>query len=105
VSEFLTVSQAARACPTPISPNSIWRWARRGVRPRRGNVVRLDHVRVGRRVMIPRDALNQFFVRVAQEDLAPPVADNSTRKVSAGSCEELTNSNYEAAMRELGLRR
>ena len=74
--ELLTMAQAAKVCPKidgrrPHS-GSIWRWAKKGV-----HGVRLEHVRVGRRVCTSRDALNRFFNELAQAP--PPTREQSSR--------------------------
>lgn len=105
MSEFLTLAQAARECPVEVTPHSVWRWARRGLKSRSGEVVRLEHVRAGRRVLIPRDALARFFEAVAFADMrstdsAPPERrdrlGNGPRRSAARAAA------YERAMRELG---
>lgn len=65
---LLTISEAANECPRRTSATSIWRWARKGLKARTGERVHLRHVRVGGMVMIPRDALGEFFQSLADAD-------------------------------------
>lgn len=44
---YLTCSDASKLLPGRPSANCIWRWARRGVRSRGGERIRLEHVRMG----------------------------------------------------------
>lgn len=75
--KILSLSEAARAVP-PLdgrTPHlaSIWRWCRRGLR-RGGVLIKLDYVRVGRRIGIPPEALNKFFRELAEADKTIPSA-------------------------------
>ena len=65
---YLTLSQVARQCPSQPSPNTVWRWARRGVSGRNGQKIRLRHVRIGGKLYIPFDAVEEFFKAVAEAD-------------------------------------
>lgn len=58
--ELLSLTEAAKQCPAvdgkrPCA-SSIWRWMKQGCRG-----IRLEHVRVGRRVVTTRAALEEFF--------------------------------------------
>ena len=63
-SDILTLSQAARIVPAlgghHVHPSTLWRWCRIGVKARNGRRVKLRHGRLGRRVVIPREALDEF---------------------------------------------
>lgn len=58
--KIVTFTEAAKICPTlngkRPSTVTIWRWATKGVRG-----VRLEHVRVGRRMVTTEEAINTFF--------------------------------------------
>ena len=64
---LLTLSEAARSLPAVNGRrphcSSLWRWCRRGVRG-----VKLEYVRVGRRVCTTAEALSRFVNRLAAED-------------------------------------
>jgi protein gp37 len=55
-------------CPRRTSSNSVWRWARKGVKARNGEIVHLRHVRMGGLVLIPEPALGEFFQEMAAAD-------------------------------------
>lgn len=63
-----TAARAPRIGKRRVSGNAVWRWARCGVKSRSGAWVRLEHVRIGGRVMIPIGALDRFFAAVAEAD-------------------------------------
>lgn len=65
---YLTLSQLARRCPGRPHVTTLWRWARRGVKARNGQRVRLRHVRVGETIYAHRDWLNDFFAALAEHD-------------------------------------
>lgn len=58
--KVITFAEAAKICPQidgkRPSTVTIWRWATKGVRG-----VRLEHVRVGRRMVTTEEAINTFF--------------------------------------------
>lgn len=71
--ELLSLVQAAKQCPAvdgkrPCA-SSIWRWMKKGCRG-----VCLEHVRVGRRVVTTRAALEEFF----RASAAAPVPEQAT---------------------------
>jgi len=69
----LTLAEAARAVPAVggkrPSPSTIFRWLSRGLRG-----VRLDHARVGHRVVTSGPALARFFAALAEADRQAPAA-------------------------------
>jgi len=71
--ELLALAAAARRLPKvdgrKIAIPTIWRWCRRGLRG-----VRLEYVRVGRRVCTTQAALRRFFNQLAEldEHVPPP---------------------------------
>lgn len=79
----LSLTEATRAVPSldgrrPV-PSTIWRWCRKGLRG-----VRLEHCRVGHRVVTSKEALTRFANRLAEIDLpgrpALPKAPNDRQR-------------------------
>jgi hypothetical protein len=60
---LLTLAQAANSLPGRPSASSLWRWARRGI-----NGVKLEYLRVGRKIFVTPVALNRFFQNLAAAD-------------------------------------
>ena len=52
----ITLSQAAELCPVSVNVSTVWRWCVSGV-----GGVRLEHVRMGRRMLTSEDALRRFM--------------------------------------------
>lgn len=67
---YLTMAEAARHYPRPISGVSVWRHARKGVRCRDGSRVHLRHIRQGGRLLTTADDVRTFCAEVAQRDMA-----------------------------------
>lgn len=65
---FLTIGQAAQQSPGRPAASSVWRWCRKGVKTRAGEVIKLAHLRVGGRVFVARDELFAFFRALADAD-------------------------------------
>lgn len=104
MNDLLTFAQAARLCPVEVAPHSVWRWARKGLTSRSGETMRLEHVRVGRRIFIPRDALGRFFEAVALSDTRQ--GSEARQSVPARETKRPPKQRkraYENAMRELGV--
>ena len=68
-SQYITLAAVARECPGSPSPNTCWRWCRRGVPGRNGEIIRLGHVRIGGKIFVYRAALNEFFEATADADM------------------------------------
>ena len=68
--EILSINDAARSLPRIDGKrphlSTIWRWARVGVRG-----VKLDYVRLGRRVCTSKEALARFAQALAEADDVP----------------------------------
>ena len=66
--ELLTPKQAASLLPViegkPIDPSAIWRWARKGIQG-----VRLEHIRIGGRILTTMEALENFTRELAEVDI------------------------------------
>lgn len=69
-SHHITLSQAAKLTPGRPSVCAVWRWARRGIKSRTGDRIRLEHVRVGGRIYTTPDSLTAFFKAVSAADAA-----------------------------------
>ena len=65
---LLTLTEAAHRLPTRPNVSTVWRWCRKGVLSRAGGRVRLEHVRLGGRVLVPADALMRFGRELAEAD-------------------------------------
>lgn len=65
---LLSLTEAARACPAVDGKkphcSTLWRWMQKGVRG-----VRLEHVKIGRRIVTTRPALEVFFKDLAAAPL------------------------------------
>ena len=66
---YLTMAQAAHRCPSRPHPSAIYRWARRGLKSRSGELVRLKHVRCGRGLYTTLEWLHKFFGDLAAADM------------------------------------
>ncbi|MFH1109424.1 MAG: DUF1580 domain-containing protein [Planctomycetota bacterium] len=86
MSDILSLTEAAKAVPALDGKRphvaSIFRWAKSGIK-RGAMTVTLRYVRVGRRIGIPREALDEFFVALAEADRA---ADASPIEREAAKC-------------------
>jgi hypothetical protein len=85
--ELLTLPEAARTLPRldgkRPSCTTIWRWCTKGVGPDR---IRLEHIRMGRRVATTREALGRFMAATADaatERLSLPAPAIPTRRDQA----------------------
>jgi hypothetical protein len=65
---LITREQAVALVPYPVTANAVWRWMRRGVRARNGEIIRLDHVRYGGKLFTSREALERFAVALKEAD-------------------------------------
>jgi len=69
--ELLSLSEAAKRVPTlngrRIHSSTIFRWCRRGLRG-----VRLEYIRVGRRMATTAEALDRFYRDLARADGEAP---------------------------------
>lgn len=66
--KFLTLAEAAKQTPGRPSSATIWRWIRRGLLAGNGRRIHLEHLRAGRRVLVPVDALDRFLAELAAAD-------------------------------------
>ena len=68
--EYITLSQAANASPGRPSANCVWRWCRKGIKARNGDITRLQHVRVGGQIFTTFKWLTEFGERLASAHAA-----------------------------------
>ena len=101
----LSLVDAARHVPavagrTPHT-STLWRWCRRGVRG-----VRLEYIRIGRRICTSQEALARFFKALAEADENPtisatshcPAARKQSQKERARAIADADSSLEEAGM-------
>ena len=86
---YLSLSEAVEMIPSKPSTNAFWRWCRRGLKARNGNIVRMEHCRIGGKIYVTEDAIEQFFSSLAkadteyfeqQEQMQVPVSQNDKLK-------------------------
>lgn len=81
---ILSLGEACRDLPKIAGkrphPSTIWRWCRVGVRARSGQRVRLEHARLGHRIVVSREALGRFANRLAEADTEREVLPASPRR-------------------------
>ena len=69
--QLLSLNEAARACPSVDGKkphcSTLWRWMQKGVRG-----VRLEHVKIGRRIVTTRHSLETFFRELADAPMPSP---------------------------------
>lgn len=61
MAEFLSVRQAAKLVPSQVSIWRVYDWISVGVKDHRGNKVRLEVQRVGRRLYTTRGRIKKFL--------------------------------------------
>ena len=66
---MITLAEATKLIPGRPSTNVAWRWCRRGLKARSGEVVRLKHRRVGGKIYLTEKAIGDFFETLAQADI------------------------------------
>jgi hypothetical protein len=80
--EQLTLAEAARRLPRlnrgrPVSPATLWRWYRRGIKARDGRLVRLQVWRCGGRTVTSAISLQVFFAAL-DGTATPPRTETPT---------------------------
>lgn len=70
LAHLLTLAAAAKLLPNHPHPSALWRWSRRGLRARNGQVIHLQHVRLGGRVYTSEEWLSDFGRKLAENDTA-----------------------------------
>lgn len=93
----LTPAQAARYLPNvglpAVSPTTIWRWCRKGVKG-----VHLEYARLGRRIVTSREALTRFGDALAAADTPVSGYRQAHSAVSPADMEELNRLCEEAGI-------
>lgn len=85
----MTLKQASRSLPrvreTKIHASTLWRWCIRGV-----NGIFLEHGRVGRTLITTPEALNRFFVALADSQELPKASKTARRRrrVISRTCQQ-----------------
>lgn len=99
-SDYISMSQAATLLPNRPSSGTIWRWCRRGIRSAAGDVIKLRHVRFGKRLYTRADWVAEFGEQLAEAD------QNEERSVvrrPATSVVTKSHAMADAELREAGL--
>ncbi|MCP4261787.1 MAG: DUF1580 domain-containing protein [Planctomycetes bacterium] len=66
---YISLSQATKLSPGRPHTSAIWRWCRKGLQSRSGEVIRLKHIRAGGRIYTTPNWLSQFFDAVTESDI------------------------------------
>jgi len=71
--QLISIEDAARSQLLRIGGKSphysaVYRWARKGVVGKSGKRVKLDHVRIGRRLAVTEAGIEKFLTDLARED-------------------------------------
>lgn len=84
---LLGLSAAARAVPEldgeKPTRQAVFRWIRDGLLARDGSRIRLESVRVGRRLATSAEALDRFYRALAEADEQAPPTARTTRRTAA----------------------
>lgn len=80
MSNYLNCAEAAALAPGNPAKETVWRWARHGVKARDGRRIHLDHVVVGTRIFITDGAIDRFI-----EALTTANTDHFEQKAEANS--------------------
>ncbi|PCJ55916.1 MAG: hypothetical protein COA73_13220 [Candidatus Hydrogenedentota bacterium] len=80
---YMTLAETCRYLPQiygkTLSPSTIWRWCRKGVRG-----VYLEYIRLGNSILVSPDAIQRFTENLASKDASnpppTPVIKTSTQK-------------------------
>jgi hypothetical protein len=66
--QIIGFAEAGRSTPNgrggTVSPETVWRWASRGVLDKAGENVRLESVRIGGRFVTSKEAIQRFFMAI-----------------------------------------
>lgn len=101
----LTLAEAPKLLPGRPHASSLWRWCRKGIKARNGTIIRLEHRRLGGRVLTSAEALDRFGAALAEADVsyfdeAPGPRPSATR---APRQRERDMAQAEAELAEAGL--
>lgn len=77
---LLSLTEATKVLPRVNGKrpaiSTLWRWCRKGLRG-----VHLEYLRVGRSIATSREALNRFFIALAEADQAAPSTGGPRRQI------------------------
>ena len=65
---LLSFSEVTKIVPNRPSTSAIWRWCRKGQKSRSGEIIRLEHVRIGKKIYTSAESLHDYFKEMAQSD-------------------------------------
>lgn len=82
-SSYLTCTEAAKLAPGRPSANCVWRWCRRGVVARNGQRIRLQHIRLGGKILTKLEWLEAFGESLASADSAYFERDGEDQNAAA----------------------
>lgn len=69
--EYITLQEAAELLPTKPAQSTIWRWCARGIYVRGADqIVRMQFVRIGRKMFTTSDWLEEFIHRLTATTMA-----------------------------------
>lgn len=68
MSDFVELAEAAKLCPGRPHASTLWRWARRGIKARNGQRIRLRHLRAGAKIYVRPSDIEEFFGEIARAD-------------------------------------
>ena len=70
--QLLSLAEAVKLIPQTscksISVNTMWRWCRRGIKSRCGEIICLEHVRLGGKIYTTAKWLTDFGKKLAEAD-------------------------------------
>ena len=103
----LSLTDACRSLPKIDGkrphPSTLWRWCRHGVRSRSGERIRLEHARLGHRIVVSREALGRFANRLAELDAEPAAPTHPIPRSRTATQRERDIARAEAELAEAGL--
>lgn len=95
--EYITLLEAGRRLPGPVSGCTIWRWCTKGFYvPAAKRVIRMQYVQIGRRVFTTERWMEQFF-----DDLTAAKSFNHEAERKTRRLRELDRA--DAILREAGI--
>lgn len=105
--QLITLTQAAKLAAGRPSTNCVWRWCHKGVLSRKGERIRLQHVRVGGKIFTTAAWLGEFGQRMAAadaeyfDDARPADTFRPRRRRPASHNEQTRQEQIDRARREL----
>lgn len=97
---IVSLGEAARLFPgcrgaKRVSPSTVWRWCSKGTRRPDGQLVRLEHFRLGSRVMTSREAIARFVAALTDmpTTTALPTRTPAARTAASRRAEEELKAN------------